>query len=339
VKIRALAAGAAVSVTAALLTLGPAAGPEATALPDAAATPDPAAQRTTTGFTGTTVRMRLRRAVTRLPVATETRRGYDRDKFQHWIDADDDCQDTRDEVLDAESLSDVSGCDITTGKWRSYYDGVVWTDAADVDIDHLVPLAEAWDSGARGWTAGTRTRYANDLRDPRPLVAVTDNVNQSKSDQDPAEWMPELGKCRYVREWVAVKIRWQLTVNRPEKQALRSWAENCKNTFVKVRRATVVHTNRVKPAHRPAGRSTPTSGGRAGSPGSLPQSSYIGLREPIGHLMSLRITQYEMAAERTMSTSMSSNPAQLPWPGRAVLAPKRPATKVGTRISPVTLPR
>jgi len=243
VKIRALAAGAAVSVTAALLTLGPAAGPEATALPDAAATPDPAAQRTTTGFTGTTVRMRLRRAVTRLPVATETRRGYDRDKFQHWIDADDDCQDTRDEVLDAESLSDVSGCDITTGEWRSYYDGVVWTDAADVDIDHLVPLAEAWDSGARRWTAGTRTRYANDLRDPRPLVAVTDNVNQSKSDQDPAEWMPELGKCRYVREWVAVKIRWQLTVNRPEKQALRSWAENCKNTFVKVRRANVVHKN------------------------------------------------------------------------------------------------
>jgi len=184
--------------------------------------------------------MRLRRAVTKLPVAAERRRGYDRDKFRHWIDANNDCQDTRDEVLDAESVTEVSGCDITTGEWRSYYDGAVWTDAADVDIDHLVPLAEAWDSGARRWTAGTRTRYANDLRDPRPLVAVTDNVNQSKSDQDPAEWMPELGKCRYVREWVAVKIRWRLTVNRPEKQALRSWAESCTNSFVKVRRAKVV---------------------------------------------------------------------------------------------------
>ena len=240
--IRVLAAGTAVSVTAALLVLGPAAGSRATAS-DAVATPDPAMQRTTTGSTGTTLRMRLRRAVTQLPVGTERRRGYDRDKFRHWIDADHDCQDTRDEVLDAESLSDVSGCDIATGKWRSYYDGVVWTDAADIDIDHLVPLAEAWDSGAHGWTAGTRTRYANDLRDPRPLVAVTDNVNQSKSDQDPAEWMPERGKCRYVREWVAVKIRWRLTVNRPEKQALRSRAEHCKNTFVKVRRARVVHQN------------------------------------------------------------------------------------------------
>ena len=134
----------------------------------------------------------------------------------------------------------MSGCDLTTGGWRSYYDGEVWTDSSDVDIDHLVPLAEAWDSGARRWTAGTRTRFANDLRDPRPLVAVTDNVNQSKSDQDPAEWMPELGRCRYVREWVAVKIRWRLTVNRPEKKALRNQADTCANTFVRVRRAKVV---------------------------------------------------------------------------------------------------
>ena len=143
-------------------------------------------------------------------------------------------------MASAESLSDVSGCDIATGKWRSYYDGVVWTDAADIDIDHLVPLAEAWDSGARRWTAGTRTRYANDLGDPRPLVAVTDNVNQSKSDQDPAEWMPERGKCRYVREWVAVKIRWRLTVNRAEKRVLRNRAADCTNQVVKVRRAKVV---------------------------------------------------------------------------------------------------
>lgn len=233
----ALAAGAVVSLTAALVTLGPGAADTT------AAATGPAAQRTATGFTGQTVTIRLRRAVTKLPVAAERRRGYDRDKFRHWIDANNDCQDTRDEVLDAESVTEVSGCDITTGQWRSYYDGEVWTEASDVDIDHLVPLAEAWDSGARRWTAGTRTRYANDLRDPRPLVAVTDNVNQSKSDQDPAEWMPHLGKCRYVREWVAVKIRWRLTVNRAEKQELRDRAANCNNTFVTVRRAKVVGKN------------------------------------------------------------------------------------------------
>lgn len=241
-KVRALAAGTVVS-TAALLTVVPAAGRQATAPAEAAVATDRAVQRTTTGFTGTTVRMRLRRAVTQLPVAAETRRGYEREKFRHWIDADHDCQDTRDEVLDAESVSAVSGCDISAGEWKSYYDGAVWTDASDVDIDHLVPLAEAWDSGARRWTAGTRTRYANDLGDPRPLIAVTDNVNQSKSDQDPAEWMPELDTCRYVREWVAVKIRWRLTVNRPEKRELRNRAESCTNAFVTVRRVKVVHKN------------------------------------------------------------------------------------------------
>ena len=236
-KIPAIAAGSAVFLSA-VLTWGPAT-PVVTAPPaDAAASP--AAQRTTTGFTGATVKMRLRRAVSKLSVAAERRRGYDRDKFRHWIDADADCQDTRDEVLRAESVIEVSGCDIATGRWRSYYDGEVWTDASDVDIDHLVPLAEAWDSGGRRWTAGTRTRYANDLRDPRPLVAVTDNVNQSKSDQDPADWEPALGKCRYLREWVSVKIRWRLAVDRAEKQQLRDRAANCKNRFLEVRRAKVV---------------------------------------------------------------------------------------------------
>jgi uncharacterized protein DUF1524 len=59
-----------------------------------------------------------------------------------------------------------------------------------VDIDHLVPLAEAWDSGARTWSSGHRRSFANDVGDSRSLVAVTDNVNQSKGDQDPAEWLP-----------------------------------------------------------------------------------------------------------------------------------------------------
>ncbi|HYH48703.1 MAG TPA: HNH endonuclease family protein, partial [Acidimicrobiia bacterium] len=112
--------------------------------------------------------------------------------------------------------------------------------ASDVDIDHVVPLAEAWDSGARRWNAETRKRFANDLGDPRSLVAVTDNVNQSKSDQDPAEWLPERRTCSYVRQWVAVKLRWSLDVNRPEKAALKHRASDCKNAVLRVRRARVV---------------------------------------------------------------------------------------------------
>ena len=89
----------------------------------------------------------------------------------------------------ARTSSPDSACAATSGSWYSAYDGATWTAASDVDIDHLVPLAEAWDSGASGWTTAQRQAFANDLTRPQ-LIAVTDNVNQSKGDQDPAEWMP-----------------------------------------------------------------------------------------------------------------------------------------------------
>jgi len=189
---------------------------------------------------GELVKVRLNQAIDKLPVASETRQGYEREKFLHWVDGDGDCQDTRDEVLAAESLVKVTGCDIQTGKWRSYYDGATTRASTEFDIDHLVPLAEAWDSGAKRWNAPTRQRFANDLADSRSLVAVTASSNRSKSDRDPSEWMPALGNCVYMRQWVAVKIRWRLKVNRPEKQALRARAGDCANSTIQVRRAVVV---------------------------------------------------------------------------------------------------
>lgn len=188
---------------------------------------------------GAEISVRLHAAVEELPLAPETRRGYDRDKFRHWTDADGDCQDTRDEVLRAESLVATSGCDITEGRWRSYYDGVTTEDPSDLDIDHLVPLAEAWDSGAKRWTKRTRERFANDLRDRRSLVAVTASANRSKSDRDPAEWMPDLAQCKYVRQWVAVKLRWRLKVNRPERNFLVERADSCDDVVITVRRAKI----------------------------------------------------------------------------------------------------
>jgi hypothetical protein len=188
---------------------------------------------------GDLVKVRLHRAIKQLDVARETRRGYDRDKFRHWVDADADCRDTRDEVLAQESRVRVSGCDIQVGRWRSYYDRETVRHSTNLDIDHLVALAEAWDSGARRWRAGTRERFANDLGDRRSLVAVTASSNRSKSDRDPAEWMPQYGKCRYVQQWVAVKIRWNLKVDRVEKRALARRADRCRNVVVKVRTAPV----------------------------------------------------------------------------------------------------
>jgi hypothetical protein len=179
---------------------------------------------------------RLRAAVRELGVRREQREGYDRDLFgSDWTDADGDCRDTRDEVLAQESREAVgSGCDVTEGLWHSYYDGVWWRHSSDVDIDHMVPLAEAWDSGARGWTSRTRLRFANDLGDRRALVAVTDNVNQSKGDQDPAEWLPARQRCRYLGEYVAVKLRWSLRVDRRESSAMRQLAEQCPNRRITV---------------------------------------------------------------------------------------------------------
>lgn len=217
----------------------PAAPSTAAPPPAAPSTAAPSTMRLTSSGAGDLVRVRLRRAVRNLDVARETRRGYDRDRFQHWVDADGDCQDTRDEVLDAESRIEVSGCDIQSGTWRSRYDGVVVRDSSELDIDHLVPLAEAWDSGARRWTSGTRKRFANDLRDRRSLVAVTASSNRSKSDQDPSEWLPSRAVCGYVRSWVAVKIRWSLRVDRPEKRELVSLAADCTNRVVEVRKARV----------------------------------------------------------------------------------------------------
>ena len=181
----------------------------------------------------------LRTAVANLAVATEVRTGYNRDLFPHWIDADGDGCNTRYEVLIAEATTKptVSGtCTLTGGRWFSYYDGATWTLPADIDIDHMVALAEAWDSGARSWPTSRRQAYANDLGDGRSLAAVTDNVNQSKGDKDPAEWMPSVTSvhCRYITEWVATKLRWRLTVNTAEKTKLTSVAAGCTNSTLTV---------------------------------------------------------------------------------------------------------
>ncbi|MDR7276727.1 proprotein convertase P-domain-containing protein [Catenuloplanes atrovinosus] len=181
----------------------------------------------------------LRTMIANLPVATEVRTGYDRDLFNHWIDADGDGCNTRYEVLIAEAStapSVGSGCTLSGGRWNSYFDGATWTDPADLDIDHLVPLAESWDSGARSWTSAQRQSFANDLGDARALAAVTDDVNQSKGDRDPAEWMPSVTgvHCRYITEWTAVKTRWGLTVDTAEKNALTSYAASCTNSTITV---------------------------------------------------------------------------------------------------------
>jgi hypothetical protein len=153
---------------------------------------------------------------------------YDRELFPHWSYQGDGC-DTRDLVLqrDGERISDGDGCSIT-GRWYSVYDGESWTDTGDVDVDHVVALAEAWASGASEWTTDEREAFANDLEQPQ-LIAVTDNVNQEKSDQDPAEWLPPLTDyhCTYARAWTHVKHHYDLAVDEAELAALNDILSGC----------------------------------------------------------------------------------------------------------------
>ncbi|WP_306943046.1 HNH endonuclease family protein [Streptomyces phaeochromogenes] len=175
-------------------------------------------------------------AVDRLPLGTESREGYQPTSFNHWnagTNPTDGCN-TRAAVLIAEAVDAPEigpGCRLTGGRWWSYYDAMWVTGASGLDIDHMVPLAEAWDSGASAWTPRRREAYANDQDAETSLVAVTARSNRSKSDQDPAEWMPpaldDAVRCQYASEWVGTKLRWGLAVDDTELAALRDLALGC----------------------------------------------------------------------------------------------------------------
>ena len=164
--------------------------------------------------------------------AEPPRVGYDRDLFDHWSDLDGDRCNTRYEVLAAESLEPVEtsdGCRPTSGLWISAFDGTTTTNPRSFDIDHLVPLAEAWDSGANSWSSSRREAFANDETSPLTLMAVSASSNRSKGDRDPAEWLPPAVeyRCEYVAGWVSVKARWELTIDPAEKTAIESVLSGC----------------------------------------------------------------------------------------------------------------
>lgn len=157
---------------------------------------------------------------------------YNRYDFNHWTDQDGDGCDTRQEVLIAESRKplDVFGkCKFLEGDWLSLFDNVVITDPSKIDIDHFVPLKEAWESGASKWTREQREAFANDLDFAGSLIAVSASSNRSKGDRDPAQWLPRNSRfvCEYAVTWVQVKIRWSLSVDKSEETALRKALGTC----------------------------------------------------------------------------------------------------------------
>jgi hypothetical protein len=155
--------------------------------------------------------------------------GYSRDRFPHWSAQGNGC-DTREVVLkrDGTEVKSAVDCHPTSGKWLSVYENKQVTDPDLLDIDHMVPLAAAWRTGADKWTDSQRQQFANDLTRPQ-LIAVSASTNRAKGDQDPSQWKPPNHAfwCEYAKRWVAVKHFWKLSVTDSEKTALADMLGTC----------------------------------------------------------------------------------------------------------------
>lgn len=131
---------------------------------------------------------------------------YSRADWGGWLDVDGDCQDTRQEVLIAESLvpvvfEDERQCRVSLGQWRDPYTDQVFTNPSDLDIDHVVALKEAYDAGGWEWDSERKKAYANNLDNPDHLIAVSASANRSKGSRGPEAWLPpkESFRCEYLK--------------------------------------------------------------------------------------------------------------------------------------------
>jgi hypothetical protein len=153
---------------------------------------------------------------------------YNRKDYPHWIDLDKDCQDTRQEILVEENLGEIlfkssKNCRVMQGRWFDSFTAREFTDPRQLDVDHLVPLKEAHQSGAFAWSPSKRRAFANDLKNSDHLIAVASSANRSKGAKDPAEWLPPNQKYwrDYATSWTQVKIRWGLTADQAELKTLK----------------------------------------------------------------------------------------------------------------------
>ena len=172
-----------------------------------------------------------RTALSGLVVAERHRGGYHRDLFGDGWTITDGCT-TRQHVLADEAVTGHRvGCDVVGGDWVDWYTPGAphISDSAQLDIDHLVPLAHAWQAGAWAWDPQQRLAFANDLTNPATLTAVSATENRAKADAPPDAWQPpnRSARCAYAIDWIATKTAWALTVTRPELDALDRMLDTC----------------------------------------------------------------------------------------------------------------
>ncbi|MGI9274179.1 MAG: HNH endonuclease family protein [Endozoicomonas sp.] len=158
--------------------------------------------------------------------------GYDREQFDHWIDANGDCINTRHELLMKQSTSTVdtgkNKCTAERGRWLDPYTGKTFHNARDLDIDHLIPLKWAWEHGADQWPSSKRRTFANDESN---LFAVKASVNRAKGAKGPLQWLPPDSSfhCQYIARFKRIALKYHLVWSEHEKVSLdRLYQQKCK---------------------------------------------------------------------------------------------------------------
>ena len=160
--------------------------------------------------------------------------GYTRAQFTHWSDLDRNGCDARNDTLKRD-LTEViykagtRDCKVISGLLLDPYSGKVITFSSTkstIDIDHVVALSNAWQTGAAYFDKTKRQQIAND---PLNLLAVDFSLNRQKGDGDAATWLPPLKsyRCDYVARQIAVKAKYGLWVTQPEKGAIIKLLEKC----------------------------------------------------------------------------------------------------------------
>ena len=188
---------------------------------------------------------------------------YDRGDWKHWVDADGDCQDARQEVLIEESLEPVTyetdrECRVATGQWWAPHLGHHLGNPSHIDVDHHVPLKNAYLSGGWRWDAATKEAYANDLTNPDHLVAISARHNRSKGARGPEEWAPPDNAlwCQYAVDWAQVKQQWDLTMTAVESEIVMDMLGTCEDPpeyEVEIRETMEVRVGVLDPTAEPEG--------------------------------------------------------------------------------------
>jgi outer membrane protein OmpA-like peptidoglycan-associated protein len=159
---------------------------------------------------------------------------YDRGLFGGWSDDDGDCRNRRQELLAEYSAQVVyyskNDCTVVRGKWRDPYTDKVYTNARDVQIDHLVPLKWAWDRGASQWPSERRHEFANDKAN---LFVVEIEVNQAKGASGPDDWLPPRSDfhCEYFTRFQRIVTKYELQLNTEEMSSFEDLNVNICDRF------------------------------------------------------------------------------------------------------------